>query len=274
MTPERSCAKPYTRYTVVLQWRIVAFPWAWQSQCLSVLLFSRSQLQRSRGQHANWCCGTASIEASRPQAGVYSQPPSPVYPLTSSLLNSPSLSLPEVQAGYYPCVWGKLCTVRETRKRSLWSKGEKKRAALLSTDLLCVSALSLINDRLCESRPTVLTPGSMPCQRPKTQTTQLKTPLASKPRSCFIWGNVLLGAQVTNRCPFNLCWKTRAQLEMWHLLGWALETLRPPCGCYVCQLPPSVTELLLETKRSGISREICLLAFPFISVAVAKRFNI
>lgn len=138
---------------------------------------------------------------------------------------------------------------RVRRKRSLWSKGEKKGAALLSTDLLCVSALSLINDRLCESRPTALASGSVPCQRPKTQTTQHKTLLASKPRSCFTWGNVLLGAQVTNRCPFNLRWKTRAQLEMWHLLGWALETLRPPCGCYVCQLSPSVTELLLETKR-------------------------
>ncbi len=145
MTPERSCARPYTRYTVVLQWHIVAFPWARQSQCLSVLLFSRSQLQRSRGQHANWCCGTASVEASRPQAGVYSQPPSPVSPLTSSLLNSPSLSLPEVQAGYYPCVWGKLCAVRdesEEKEVSVEQRREKGSCPALHRPPLCLCFIS------------------------------------------------------------------------------------------------------------------------------------
>lgn len=153
MTPERSCARPYTRYTVVLQWHIVAFPWARQSQCLSVLLFSRSQLQRSRGQHANWCCGTASVEASRPQAGVYSQPPSPVSPLTSSLLNSPSLSLPEVQAGYYPCVWGKLCAVRdEWGERGLCGAKERKRELPCSPQTSSVSLLYLSLMTACVNR--------------------------------------------------------------------------------------------------------------------------
>lgn len=170
------------------------------------------------------------------------------------------------------CLWEALHSKRrEWGERGLCGAKERKRElALLSTDLFCVSALSLINDRLCESRPTALASGFTPCQRPKTQTTQHKTLLASKPRSCFTWGNVLLGAQVTNRCPFNLLWKTRAQLEMWHLLGWALETLRPPCGCCLFQLPQSGTELLCTGKE--LFWEMYLLAFSFISVAVATCF--
>lgn len=136
--------------------------------------------------------------------------PSPVSPLTFSLLNSPPLCLPEVLAGYYPCVCGKLCTVKRggvRRKRSLWSRGEKEGAALLSTNLLCVSGLSLINDRLCESRPAALVSGFMPCQNQNTKTAVHKTLLESESRSYFTWGKVFLGAQVTNRCSFKLLLK-------------------------------------------------------------------
>lgn len=67
--------------------------------------------EKQRGQHANWCCGTENVKASRPQAGVYAAP----------LPGIPSDLLPSQQpfpvsawgAGYYPCVCGKLCTVRD-----------------------------------------------------------------------------------------------------------------------------------------------------------------
>lgn len=171
---------------------------------------------------------------------VYTHRPSPASPLTFSLLNSPPLCLPEVLAGYYPCVCGKLYTVKSggvRRKRSLWSRGEKEGAALLSTNLLCVSGLSLINDRLYESRPAALAFGSMPCQNQNTKTAEHKTLLASQRRSYFTQGNVLLRAQVTNRCSFKLLRKTRAQLEMWHFLRLVAVILWPPCGDFLCQLP-------------------------------------
>lgn len=165
MTSERTWARLYTRYPVVLQWHIVALPWAEQSQGSTVLAFPLSKRER---QHFNWCSGAESkenAEASRPQLRVYSRRPSPASPLTFPLLNSPPLCLPEVLAGYYPRVCGKLCAAKRggvRRKRSLWSGGEKEGAALLSTNLLCVSGLSLINDRLCESRPAALASGSTP----------------------------------------------------------------------------------------------------------------
>lgn len=50
MTSERAWAKLYTRSPVVLQWHIVAFPWAEQSQGSTVLAFPPSKRER---QHVN-----------------------------------------------------------------------------------------------------------------------------------------------------------------------------------------------------------------------------